>query len=244
MNWLDALNKFFKVKDVYDKIGDVKKVHDYGKKISKKKSLSWDDLKYFKNDHMEVTLKNAKKAVKAADAALKIRVVWPDPGTQGRYSAAIKVVDKHGHKSTQAKAVLEAYRKDLVDYDKKLIMLVGDLEKRQKQIVERLKTAKALQEYGRVLHDAFMTCAKIPNPTGTAQNATFFSLAQDAQHFAGHIGSLASRLEKLRKKNAGAMSEGKQLISENKPWIIWAKKDATKEKDTLKKNAKAKKPKK
>jgi hypothetical protein len=244
MNWIDALNKFFKAKDVYDNVKKVKKLHDYGKKVSSKKSLSWDDLKYFKNPQMEAGLKNAKKAVAAADAALATKVEWPESGSVGKFSVALKAAGKFGHDSKQAKSAVDAYRKCLEDHGKALEKLVKDLEAEQKQFVDKLKTAKAMEKYGRVLHDAFMTCAKIPSPLGTAQNAEFFSLAQDAQHFAGQMGSLVTRLEKLRDKNAKAIADGKQLISANKAWIIWASKDATKGADTLKKNEKAAKPRK
>lgn len=242
MNWLDALDKFFKAKDIYDKANDVKKLHDYGKKASSKKS-PWDDLKYFKNPQMEAALRNAKTAVAAADAALSTKVDWPESGSLSKFGAALKASDKFGHDSKQAKAAVEAYRKSLVDYGKTLEGLVANLEAKQKEFAAKLKLAKAMEKYGRVLQDAFMKCAKIPSLVGTVQNAEFFSLAQDASRFAGQMNSLVTRLDKLITKNATAIKDGKKLVSDNKGWIEWASKDASAAPDTLKKNEKAKQPK-
>ena len=224
MNWIAALDAFFKAKDVYGKLAEVKKLNDYAKKVSSKKSLDWDDLKYFKNPVMEKALKNAKSAVAAADAALKVKVDWPDSGSLAKFAAALKAAGQYGHDSPQAKKAVEAYRKCLVDYDKVLTGLVKDMTTRQKQLKDNLKLAKMLEEYGRTLHDAFMTCAKIPMGFSTAPQAEFFSLSQDAQNFAGHMNSLASRTQKLIDRNAKAMTEGNQLIKDNKAWIDWASK--------------------
>ena len=90
MDWINALDKFFKAKDVYDKYKEVEKLSNYAKKVGSKKSLDWDDLKYFKNPQMEKALKNAKAAVAAADAALKLKIVWPDSGSLAKFAAALK----------------------------------------------------------------------------------------------------------------------------------------------------------
>lgn len=244
MDWLAALNTFFKFKkDVYDKLDDVQKLHDYSKKMSKKKSLDWNDLKYFENSRMEAGLKNAERAIKYAEVALKSKVVWPRPGANSRFSAACKAADKFGHDSKQAKAAVDAYRKDLVIYSKSLGTLLDNLESKQKLITAERKTARALEQYARVLIDAFMTCGKIPSPGGSAQSAKFFSLAQDAQQFASKMGTFETLLEKLESKNLIAITEGKRLISNNAAWVVWATKDATTNRNTLKQNEKAMKPK-
>ncbi|MFA3919396.1 hypothetical protein [Ruegeria hyattellae] len=244
MDWLKALDRFFKVKDVYDKAKEIKDVHDYGQKISKKKSLSWNNLKYFKNGRMETALKNAKAAVKAADTALKVKAILPATDSSKKYAKLLAAAYKSGHDSKQAKAAKKAYEAELSSYARTLRTLLHDLQKRQKLLDGKLATARSLQKYGTALNKAFMTCAKIPNLSGTSQNAEFFALAQDAKNFAGYMGSLVSRLEKLRKANAAAAAEGKRLAAQNEEWINWAFSDRTMEPQLLKKNERAQRPRK
>lgn len=241
MNWLNALDKLFKAKDIYDKAKEVKKLHDYGKKLDPKK-LTWDDLKYFKNKQMETATKQAREAEAAADAALATKVVWPRSNATDKFAAAMRTSTRHGHASSQTKAAVSLYRRALLEYDRALQGIVSDLEAKQKQLPEKISMAKALHDYCDVLHDAFMACAKVPNPTGTAMNAQFFSLAQDAQQLAGITSTLQTKFKKIQEKNAAAIAEGKSLIADNKLWIQWAGRDATSAPGMIKRNESARRP--
>lgn len=244
MNWIDALDKFFKVKDVYDQVAELKKLSDYGKKLEERKSLEWDDLKFFENEQMTAATKKVRNAVKAADEALNAKADWPESGSLAAFASALKAAEKFGHDSVQTKKAVEAYRKCLTDYEKALQGVISNLEMRQQELPRRIRVATALAAYCEALEDAFMKCAQIPNPLGTAQNAEFFSLSQDAQQLRGEVNSLRTRLEKIEKRNAEVIAEGKAKIEENKAWIAWASKDATSGPDSLKKNEKATKPRK
>ncbi|MDP5220973.1 hypothetical protein Q5Y75_27700 [Ruegeria sp. 2205SS24-7] len=242
MDWIRILDTAFKVKDVYDKANEVKAVYDYSKKLEKKKKLEWKDLKYYKNDRMEKALKNAQNALKSVNRALRASAAWPQPRTSGEFLDALAKANKFGHDSKQATDAVSKYLRRVTEYGKSLNTSLKALDKRSALIDQRLKTAKALKSYGQALQKAFLTCAKIPSPTGTAQNAEFFSLSQDAKEFAGHMDTLANRLKKLQAKMRKTIAEGRQLEKNNRYWIAYASNYARKSPGSLKKNQKAKVP--
>ena len=245
MDWVKALDNFFKVKGIYDKAKEVQKLHDYGKKAASKKKLEPSDLKYFKNKQMEEALKLAKQAISAADSALGANAIWPhNKETTKRFQAIVAARTKYGAESKQANAALAAYVTSLKEYDIYLKKTVSSLEANQKGLVDKLKTANALQKYGLVLRDAFSKLVYLPSFAGTAQNATFFQLSEDAQKYAGLMGSLITRLEKLEKKNKSVIAEGKELIDDNQLWLKFYQTPKNVTDDSFKKNEKAKKPKK
>lgn len=246
MSWVSALQTIFKVKKLYDTAKKVKKVHDYGEKIGKKKpeELTWDDLKYFNNKQMDEAKKNVSESLAAANKALSASLVWPSSSSTRIFGEALKLSAKKGADSPEVKKKLDAYRAELAAFDQSLTALKTELEALSAEFAEKIATAGALREYARVLEKAFMQCAKVPSLAGTAQNAMFFTLSQDASQLAGSAGSLETALGKLKDKNADYVRDVKAKIAENKGWIDWAKSPSPQKDGNLKANQKASKPKK
>lgn len=52
MGWIENINTLLKIKDIYGKASEVKKLHDYAKK-QKPGKIDWDNLKYFGNAKLD-----------------------------------------------------------------------------------------------------------------------------------------------------------------------------------------------
>lgn len=246
MSWIAALDILFKNKKYYDQYKKVKKVHDYGKKIEKAdpKKLTWDDLKYFNNKTMDAATKSAREAVKQAKDAENAVLVWPKSDSIKAFGAALKATKKHGANSAQTKKAVQVYIGVLKRFDADLVLILNKMTAGESELKKRLQLAMALREYAGLLQKAFMKAAKVPSLTGTAQNAMFFSLSQDAIQFRGLAGTLATSFQKIEKKNIQYIKECKAKINENKAWITWASGVAPQQDGALQKNKTAKKPKK
>ena len=245
MSWLSALEAIFKARKIKVHYDKVKKVYDYSKKIEKAdpKKLSWDDLKFFTNKQMTESTKAARDALKLAQAAEKTSLEWPVSKSLTLFLDACKLAEKHGANSKQAQTALKKYTGELKAYDKALKQMLAGLKSSSGELTSNLALAEALQEYAGVLNKAFMKCAAVPALGGTAQNAMFFSLAQDAVQYRGVAGSLATSLKKLQKKNADYLKECQERTKTNQAWITWASNSKAQEDGALKKNTKATLPK-
>lgn len=246
MSWVRALDLFFKGKDIYDKASDLKQLSDYAEKIAKSdpSKVKWDDLKYFENKQMTEATKQLRGVEAALDELIAAKFEPPESGSLRAFEVAMKAADKHGIKSKEAKAAVDAYRKVLGDYDRSLKSLLADMDKAAGEFPRRLAAAKSLKDYCNALEKAFLKAAELPFPGGTVMNAQFFSLSQDALQLYGIAGSVETKLGKAQSLNGQRVAELRELIDTNQAWIAWAGKDALAKDDTLKKNQKADTPKK
>lgn len=241
MDWIDAVNLFFKLKDYNEHYKNMKELHGYSKKLNPKK-MDWDSIKYYQNDQMKEATATFRKALKAAESALKGRLIWPRPDERNTFADALKAATRYGAGSRQAKAALADYRAALVSFDRRLSEIVGNLRKLQPVIAEREEAAIAVAKYCRVLEDAFMTVAKIPSGPSTAQQAQFFSLSRDALQLAIVCEGLAKALGRIRDRNDRYIAEGQDLIKQNAVWLKWATSDVANDPAVLRKNVKAARP--
>lgn len=242
MSWLPSLKTVLSLRSAYKHIDRVQK---YSKKIEKAdpKKLSWDDLKVFSNKTMDKAQKAIRETLKKSQAAEKATLEWPESLTVRAFSIYYKEFQKSGKDSAKTRAALKTYQVSLKVYDQDLNKLLTELVEAGSQIADHQAKADALVAYGGVLQKAFMTCAKIPSLTGTAQNAMFFGLSQDAQQFRGTASDFSSSLKRLAKKNTGFIGDVKDKIKANKLWITWAAGDKAAQETSLKKNTTSKVPK-
>ncbi len=244
VNWVNALNTFFKLKKFYDAGATVKGLWDKGKYLEKIDGPSLEELKPFRNSDLAKAIKDVEAADKEVIKVLATPFEVPECTASGHFMTALKMSQKHGHDAKQTRAALASYKKGLLDYETRLLALEKELRDAHKQLPEKVRYAANLAEMSREMSKTMMTCAKIPNFSGTAQNAMFFGLANDAQKLSGAAASLEKRLWLIVEANNRAILEVRDRFKQNKAWIIWAAKDATNAPDSVKKNTKAKTPKK
>lgn len=244
VNWVNALQTFFKLKKFYDAGATVKGLWDKGKYLEKIDGPSLEELKPFRSAKLEKAIKDVEEADKVAIKVLATPFEVPDCTASGHFLSAMKIAQKHGHDAKQTRAALAAYKKGLLEYEKRLLDLEKELKDAHKQLPEKVRYAANLAEMSREMSKSMMTCAKIPNFSGTAQNAMFLGLSTDAQKLSGAAASLEKRLWLIVEANNRAILEVRDRFKQNKKWIIWAAQDATNAPDSLKKNAKASTPKK
>ena len=242
MSWMTTLKTLLDLKSAYD---EVDKIRKYSKKIegADPAKLKWDDLKFFNNKTMDKATKGVRDALKQSKAAEKATLVWPTCDSLKIFVDAAKAREKYGKDSPQAKKGLEKYRAVLKTYDSDLTALLAGLTKNKAALAAKITKTEAVRDYAGVLEDGFLKCAQIPSLGGTAQNAMFFSLSQDALQFKGVASSLAGSLKRLEKQNNTYISECKTLIKDNKDWITWSNSGKTEPDAALDKNIKSKKPK-
>lgn len=242
MSWMKTLKILLDLKSAYD---EVDKIRKYSKKIEKAdpKKLEWDDLKFFSNKTMDKATKGAREALKLSKAAEKATLVWPKCDSFKVFVEAANAQSKYGKDSPQAKKALQKYIGVLKTFDSDLTTMLAGLQKNSAALAKKITKTEALRDYAGVLQESFMKCAKIPSLTGTAQNAMFFSLSQDAMQFKGLASSLVSSLKRLDKMNAAYIKECKTRLKNNKVWIDWASSGKTQADGALEKNTKSVKPK-
>lgn len=244
MNWLSALDKLFKAKDLNDAIDDAKKLRGYAKKLKKKdpeKSYR-DTLKYFGNDQIDDATAAFRKAAATADVVLSAKMVWPRSGTVPPFSYLWKTVDKHGHDSKKTKAATRKWIESLYSYEKNLALEMAKIVAVQLWLSKLIPKAKAVDAYAGALQKAFLTVAKIPNIT-SATNYEFFQWSEDCLYLSSAARTVHSKLKKIEKRNKRLFHDGVDLIKTNRLWIKWAKNEASISANSLKKNRKATKPK-
>lgn len=103
-----------------------------------------------------------------------------------------------------------------------------------------------MNKYAREVQKLFRKFAETPNPLvpGTAWQAEMFVLSEDVSRYAGLMGSINTKLQKISSLNADAIKDLTALIKNNKEWIKAAKEKSFGTPGTLKKNEKATRPKK
>ncbi len=208
------------------------------------KKITWDDLKYYNNKTMDTATKALREAVKRSKTAEKALLVWPTSASFKAFQHAAKVREKFPADSPQVKRALQNYVAALKTFGKDLNALLTKLQSKSGNFSKDIRLAEASREYAGLLEKTFMKIAKVPSLTGTAQNAMFFSLSQDAQQYRGIASTLASSLKRLEKKNAEYVKECKVLIGNNQAWTTWAMSKSPTKDGSMKKNEKAKAPKK
>lgn len=245
MSWLKALDILLKANDMKGNYDKVKKIHDYSKKIEKAdpKKLTWDDLKFFSNKTMDAGTKELRASLKLSKAAEKAVLVWPTCNSFKAFLQAAKVREKYPADSPQVKKAMQSYTAVLKKFGTDLKTLLTKLQSKSGAISKDGKVAEALRDYGSLLEKAFMKCAKKPSFFGTTQNAMFFSLSRDALQYRGIASTFVSSLKGLEKKNTEYVKECKLLIADNQAWIGWATSESPNKDGSMKKNEKAKTPK-
>jgi hypothetical protein len=244
MSWMTKLKILLDLQSAYD---EVDKVRAYSKKIEKTdpKKLKWDDLKIFSNKTMDKAKKAIKETLKKAkDAEKAILLDWPDNLSRRAFAIYKKEFLKSGKVTPKTKKALKMYQLTLKIYDQDLKRLLIQLQNTSKKIAIKIKKSEGLRRYADTLEKAFMQCSKIPSLTGTVQNAVFFGLARDAAQYGGSASDLVSIFQRLDKKNTTYIVETRRLIKVNKLWMIWAAGDQIENQDSIRKNEKAKIPKK
>ena len=246
MNWLKALDLLIKAHQVKGQHDEIKRVHDYAQKVAKAnpEKLKWDDLKFFNDSTMDAATSNARKVLQQIKEAEKSPVEWPRSDSVRAFTAAAGVVGKYGADSAQAKKAVKSYSDALESYGRALKKLDGELDTKTSKLTDTAKTYIALKKYANVVSQAFLKLAKIPSFGGTAQNAMFFSLSQDAQQYGGIVSRILKGLNSLDKKNMQHIKNCKDLIKTNQLWINWSKSKHTSQRGALEKNAEAKLPRK
>ncbi len=242
MSWLTALKLVLDLNSAYD---EVDKVRKYSKKLEKAdpKNLSWDDLKFFSNKTMDKARKAIKETLKKARKAEKAALEWPESLSARAFDIYAKEFQKSGKDSQKTRNALKTYQLALKAFDQDLNRLLASLKAMDKKIAKRQQKADALVKYADLLEQAFMTCAKIPSLTGTAQNAMFFGLSQDAMMFGSTAGDVSASIQRLAKRNAGFIREVNDRIKANRLWMTWANGEKIAQESNLKKNSTAKTPK-
>ena len=245
MSWLKALDILLKANDMKGNYDKVKKIYDYSKKIEKAdpKKLTWDDLKFFNNKTMDAGTKELRAWLKLSKAAEKAVLVWPTCSSLKAFLRAAKVREKYPADSPSVKKAMQSYTAVLKKFGTDLKTLLTKLQSKSGAISKDGKVAELVRDYGSLLEKAFMRWARLPDVTGTSQNAVFFSLSRDAFQYRGIASTLVSSLKRLEKKNTEYVKECKLLIADNQAWIGWATSESPKKDGSMKKNEKAKTPK-
>jgi len=246
MDWIKVIKLLLDGKSVVDKAKTVKKLSDYSEKLAKKdpKSLTWDDLKFFNNKTMDAATNGLREILKNCKAAEKARLEWPKCNSLPLWMEWAKVQKKFGSDSPQFEKARSNYVAELRKFDKNLKTLAATLKAAQPKLVQNVKVAEVMFKYGDLLNKAFMAFAKVPSLTGTAQNAMFFSLSQDALQYRGIAADVGKSMTKLVKMNAAYQKECDVKIKENQEWIKFALTPAPKADGVIQKNTKAARPKK
>lgn len=244
VNWVNALQTYFKLKKFYDAGKTVKGLLEKGKYLEKIDGPSLEELKPFRSADLNKAIKDVEAADKEAIKVLGTPFEVPECTASGQFMNVLKMVKKHGHDAKQTRAALEAYRKGLGAYHQQLLGLEKELKDLHRELPQKAMYAENLADVSMEMSKTMMACAKIPNFSGTAQNAMFVSLSSDARTLAGVAGNLHRRLMLIVKANNQAIQEVRHQIKQNNLWIQWAVKDATNAPDSVPKNAKAKTPKK
>lgn len=242
MSWMNALKPLLDLKSTYD---EVDKIRGYSKKIEKAdpKKLKWDDLKYFNNKTMDRAIKAAREALKLSKAAEKKTLEWPKCDSLKVFGEALTASKNHGADSPQAKKAVQKYIGVLKTFDKDQTNMLAGLQKNLTVLTKKITKTEAMRNYANVLQQAFMKCANIPSVNGTAQNAMFLSLSQDAGQFKGLATELGSSLKRLEKMNTAYIKECETRIKNNKLWISFASSGKAQADGALEKNKSSVKPK-
>ncbi|MBL4806404.1 MAG: hypothetical protein JKY31_03850 [Rhodobacteraceae bacterium] len=245
MDWIPALHKLFRFKKYYDKLKKVKKNYDYSKKISKSdpNKLTWDDLKVFDNNTMNEATKLARELLKRTKAAEKVKLTWPKCDSFKAFMVAVKTADKFGIDSPETKRALEQYLYVLMKFNYDLVVLKSELKAQKPDFKRNIQVALEFEKYSDTLYKAFWVAAQVPSIYGTTQNAMFFALSEDAIQYGSLVSRIASSFQRLEKQNLGYLKDCEAMIKQNKAWIDWAASSYIANEGALKKNRKAKKPK-
>ncbi len=246
MDWIKVLKLLLDGKGIVDKAKTVKKLSDYADKLSKKdpESLTWDDLKFFSNKTMDDATNGLRQILKNCKAAEKAKLEWPKCNSLPLWMEWAKVQEKYGSDSPQFEKARNNYVAELKKFDKNLTAMAATLKAAGPKLAQNVKIAEVMFKYGDLLNKALMTFAKVPSLRGTAHNAMFVSLSQDAVQYRGIAGDVGRSMTKLVKINAGYQKECAAKIKDNQDWIKFALTPEPKKDGVIKKNTKSAKPKK
>lgn len=242
MSWARTIAALLKFKIATDKL---KKTHTASRKIAKADAsdLEWKDIKFLSDPFMELALRNAQQALTKANLAKRAKFELPRNTAQRDFGKALKDAEKKGPDHKHTLASLEVYAYNLKRYCKELDTMASELFHFEDQLMEKADLSQAHSDYGDRLHDAFMVCAKVPDPKGTMQNAKFLALANDAMSYKSTMSTVAGIYRDLAKEAKDHFKALHEEMDNRWAWIEWAESAKSKEEGALKKNKSAKKPK-
>lgn len=242
MSWINTLKNLIDAKSAYDELEKVRK-HSKKIKTANINKLKWDDLKYFNNKTMNKTTIGFRETIRLSKLAEKEKFFWPKSDSTKLFFDWADTRSKYGSGSSQDKRVKKNYILALKRYQRDLEMTLGHLEESARALDKKRRNTESMRTYAGVLSDAFGTCMKIPSLGGTTQGAMFSNLSDDAAEIKGLTATLLMSLNRLQKINHGYISECKNRLKDNNPWIDWASSHKSDADTALEKNAKSQKPK-
>lgn len=242
MSWVAAVEALRSAYDFQEGASLIGSMVEHGKKLAKAKedSVSAGDAGFVD----QKALKKLKTLLTDMDGKLDTvgSYALHEPDTKQTWAAWGAACAKRGSTSKEARAALQDYVKDLTAYDKILAFELTAVKRGQGKYAQQIKIVEGLAASLETLSEVAMTCAELPAFGGTAQNAIFFTLSQNAAEMASLASSVAGKLNRLSRDHDAVVAEVEDRIKQNKLWITWAEKDAARSADAFKKNSKAETP--
>ena len=215
---LEALNIALKAYLLSEDVESTNDMLATAKTISKSngKKLKWDDVKLFKNKEMDAISKHLRAVISALEKAVKAKFQLPKDESEKHFRAAVAKAKSDGidAKSTAKKIkIIYDHYETLVEASALMLMTLAQQEKRIDPLSRNAElTSKAMA----LLEKEFLTCAKIPNPISSGQQAMFVALSQDAKQAKGeanqvvklastHLSNVASFQKQLKTFHEGAL---------------------------------------
>ena len=245
MSWTKAMEVMTKLKDIDSKVSDMQQVQGYGEKVSKIPPKDWkpQDLAYFDDTALAPVVTAIDRQVTQLDAIVSAKLTIPEPeGTGDAFAKLCAAAADKGKGSKEAKAAAAAFGRLCSDYREKLLALSVPLRAAKAEIPRKIIAAQAVRDVARKLEAVMEVCAKIPAPSGTAQNAQFFELYQCCGEIMAGANRIESRLIAIQEKNHDYIEEMRGILTQNDKWIAFASKASGLSKEELEKNRRAKVP--
>lgn len=244
MSWNAALRVatllFVSGKNAYT----IKKYHDKVKKLGggKPEKLGDKDAKVCVDGTMQKAVTNATKVLNTIRAIESEKYAIPETNSAVLWGKMAAAFGKFGKDSKEFKGALKTYLGELRYLDKELGKQIAEIKDAKPIIEAQLASSKAYTKYAQTLEKYFMLCAKVPSLS--AWQARFFSLSRDCATFSSKTKSLETVLAKIVSGCKANLPVAQATKKQNLEWIAFYEKTEPKDEAQMKKNAKAKRPKK
>ncbi len=227
MSWVKAIEVVMKVKDIDSKVSDMEQVGGYGNKVLKIKpqDLKPQDLAYFEDTALQPVTVEIEKVVAQLDKAASATFEIPDAeDAEDAFANYCKVADDKGKGSKEAKAAAATWGKLCSAYREKLLKLSVPLRAAKPEFSRKIIAAQTARDAAKKLEAVMELCAKIPVPSGTAQNAQFFELYQRCGEIMAGATRIESRLIAIQEKNHDYIEEMRGILERTDKLIASASK--------------------
>jgi hypothetical protein len=238
MGLAEGIDTIFAIKDANDSIATLQSFADFGNKLIKLKpeELKKAHTDFFSTSETKAILKVMTAAEKSVVAIGTSSVDWPDSKSMAAFQKAVDAAKKYGHDSKETKAAIEAYKKILIAYSRKLADIVKILKALSTEVKDRKKACETLHAVGVICVTTLEKLAKVPS----SQQAEFFVLSRAIVPVRDVSGRVSTKLIKVHKVVLEGIADGNELIQQNLVWILWCNKDAMKSEKSMMSNLKAK----